>query len=182
MNFYLAHRIKSRSRKLTGVLLALFCLLACQKNFAQCTVCTTHILGLDSGTYTVTIGQTLCVDSTGVLAGTVILNGGTICNKGVFKPGTLTLTSGTFYNYGSAAVTSNVTFGSSLSWTNYGGSILNLEGSLTVSGATVSNDGILNVETTLTFSSGSFSNSNIINCSSLTGSGTISNTGTIKSD
>lgn len=173
---------KATKRSLTKILVLFFLFFGGEKIFSQCTICTTTILGIDSNTYTVTIGQTFCVDSTGIFNGTVILNGGTICNRGSFKPSSVTFTSGTFYNYGSAAIITNTTFGSSISWTNYGGSILNLDGSLTVSGGTMSNDGILNVDSTLTFSSGTFSNSKIINCTSLTGSGTISNTGTINSD
>lgn len=167
---------------LPGLLICLAILFPVEKVKAQCSICTTHIIGSDSLTYTVSIGQTLCVDSTGILKGTIVLNGGTICNKGIFNPASVTFTSGELHNYGNAQVNFNSTLGTSLTWINYGGSILNLNGSLTVSGGSFSNEGILNVETTLTFSSGTFSNQNIINCATLAGSGTITNTGIINSN
>jgi len=182
MNFLLHSIHRSRKPSLIAWLFCLLMSLQVERTKAQCTVCTTHIIGIDTLSYTVTTGQTLCIDSIGVLNGNIVLSGGTICNKGVFNPASLTLTSGTIYNYGNAQINSNSTLGSSLTWNNYGGSILNLSGTMTVSGGTVSNDGIMNVETTLDFSSGTFSNQNIINCSTLTGSGTIVNTGIINSN
>lgn len=67
--------------------------------FAQtCSNCTWHITGNDTSSYTIGTGQTLCVDTSGIVTGTIILQGGTICNNGTVSVSGITLSSGMVVN------------------------------------------------------------------------------------
>lgn len=144
----------------------------------SCGTCSINITSLDSSSYTVNSGETFCVDTTGNFVGTITLNGGTICNRGVFSAKVLTINNGVLSNYSNLSINTNASFGSSCQLNNYGGAILNVNGSLTVSGASIVNDGIINIYQNIS-NSGSVTNTNIINCYQLTGSGTVNNTGVI---
>jgi hypothetical protein len=144
-----------------------------------CAGCGTNVASLDSSAYTVNSGETFCIDSTGNFIGTLTLNGGTVCNKGLFAPKAFAFSGGTINNYGNATVKSSLSFDSSSGLNNGGGSILNIVGNITVAGGAVVNDGIMNVDQSILNNSGSLSNSSIINCSQLTGGGSLTNTGAI---
>ncbi|MBL4577455.1 MAG: T9SS type A sorting domain-containing protein, partial [Flavobacteriales bacterium] len=45
-------------------------------------------------------GQTLCITSTGVLQGDLVVNQGSVCNEGTINSTAITMTNGTFTNYG----------------------------------------------------------------------------------
>ena len=149
---------------------------------SQCTTCTINITGIDTVSYTVLTGQTLCIDTTGLITGTVILNGGTICNKGVFKPSSFTYTSGSINNQGNMTINSDITMTTGSSLDNSITGIIALMGNITLSGTTINNIGILNISQNIQFNSGTFINDNIINVNLINGSGTINNTGTINTN
>ncbi len=80
--------------------------------YAQCAGCTVTITNSTSS-YTASAGQVLCIASGLTYTGTVVLDGGTLCNSGTIK--NITFKRGTFSNYGtytggnlSLAVTGNL--------------------------------------------------------------------------
>lgn len=151
-------------------------------NAQTCGTCTLNITAMDTTAYTISTGQTLCIDTTGNYTGNIIIAGGTVCNKGFFNPKSISFQSGSINNYSSSNLKLNVTVSSGASIVNGDGAILGVAGSLTLSGGTLLNSGIMNVEQSVTNSSGSFTNSNILNCRSLTGNNTLTNTGVINSN
>ena len=77
---------------------------------AQCTGCTTVISSNAVSNYTAATNQTLCVSSGFSYTGTIVLNGGTICNQGTLN--NVTFLKGTFNNYGNftrSSLTSAIT-------------------------------------------------------------------------
>jgi hypothetical protein len=148
----------------------------------SCGTCSINITGLDSSSYTLSGGQTLCIDSTGVFKGLITVNGGTICNNGVFLPKVLTFNSGLINNNSTATIKSATSLGNGQTINNQPGAILGVSGNLSLSGGILNNDGILNISGNINNSSGSFSNSSIINCILLTGTNTMSNTGVINTN
>lgn len=163
---------------------ALLCLLytLCYYRFSAqaCGPCTNLITGADNQSYTVTSGQTFCVDTLGEFTGTLVLNGGLVCNKGVLNPSLLALSSGSLSNFAllkfdSLSLTTGVFLLNGIS------GLIRLEGGLTVDSATFENAGIVEVGSDLTFTSGAIINSSIVKCRYLLGSSisTISNTGII---
>ncbi len=163
-----------------------FCfLLAFSKNvlMAQnCGTCSTSINSSDTSVIVVNSGQTLCIDTMGYFTGSITLNGGTICNKGFFKPAVLVINSGTLNNISNTSLDGSIVLGSNMSFVNSPGAIFSVNGSLTLSGGTFTNDGITNIETNFINTSGSVSNSSIINCAQVSGSNSITNTGIINSN
>ncbi len=148
----------------------------------SCGTCSINITSLDSSSYTVNSGVTFCVDTTGNFVGTIVLNGGTLCNKGLFKPKTITLTSGILSNYGNSSLNSSITIGSSIQVSNSEDAIININGTLTNSGGSITNDGIMNVDQNIQNNSGTIINNSVINCTQITGSGTLTNTGKINTN
>jgi hypothetical protein len=147
-----------------------------------CGTCTVNVTTLDSASYTINTGQILCVDTTGNFIGTVTLNGGTVCNKGLFNPKIINLTSGTVSNYSNASFKSALSIGSSIQLINNADAIMSIAGNLTVGGGTVTNSGIININQVLQNNSGSLTNSSVINCSQMTGNGPLNNTGVINAN
>jgi hypothetical protein len=144
------------------ILLALI-LLSINQNFkAQCSGCTTTVTpGVSS--YTAASGQTLCVAGGVNYTGTLVLNGGTICNSGTIN--NITFLSGTFLNYGtysggnvSINLTGNVTA------ENYNGSRFDM-GSLTFSATAATRILALNIYkgASSTFTSSILKNAGVIN-------------------
>jgi phage baseplate assembly protein gpV len=148
----------------------------------NCGTCTQSINTHDTTSIVLNQGEILCIDTLGYFSGNITLNGGTICNKGFFKPAIITINSGTINNYSNVTIANSVNASATLIITNQDGSILNIAGSLTVNGGTISNNGILNVDQAITNTSGTFSNTNIINCTTITGQTTINNTGVINAN
>ena len=76
-------------------------LLFASTSFSQnCQVCTYTVNAPDTTSYVLDSGQTLCIAPSGVLKGRVTLNGGVICNSGIFHPINFTYENGDFDNYG----------------------------------------------------------------------------------
>jgi hypothetical protein len=149
---------------------------------AQCTGCTINVTDIDTNSYTLTTGQVLCVDTNGVIKGNVTLNGGAICNKGIFKPETFTLSSGELTNNGNMSLPTAISLSTGAILTNGVSSVINFTGTLTISGASFTNNGVMNIEANLQNNSGTVTNNSIINCQVASGSGTITNNGVINSN
>lgn len=147
-----------------------------------CDSCTFRVSGIDTASYVLAPGKTLCIDSNGVVKGTIKLTGGTLCNNGLFKPASFTCSSGAVNNNSSITLANNVTLTSAVSWNNNAGSILNLFGSLVISGATLNNNGVLNIDQNLQVTSGVFINLNVVNCNTFVRGGSITNNGIINSN
>ena len=81
-------------------LIMLLCLLPNLSRSQNCQVCTYTINSLDTNTYVLDSGKTLCIAPAGIISGKVILNGGEICNSGIFHPSGLDYNDGIFENYG----------------------------------------------------------------------------------
>lgn len=160
-------------------------LLAAPDYFGQsCGTCSLTISNLNNTSYTVGLGETLCIDSLGQYTGTLTLNGGTVCNKGVFRPNAFNYNSGTINNYARIILNNSLTLDSSNKIVLCEKkSFLKLNGILTLSGGSFTNKGITNVQTNINHTSGTLSNSGIINCKVFSGnSSSITNTGIINKD
>jgi hypothetical protein len=149
----------------------------------SCNSCTNIINQTDTSTYTINAGQTFCIDTLGVFSGNLILNGGSICNKGIFKPKTFTISSGNFTNYGNVTLKSNFLFPTNFLMNNNFGAVLNALGSIQVNGASLTNDGLINCNLNIEATSGTITNTNLINCNFLNAPvGVVNNTGTINTN
>lgn len=159
----------------------LLILFATHSTAQTCGTCATNITDYDGSSYTVTAGQTLCIDSLGNFEGQIVLSGGTLCVKGLFKPQTFTFNSGTLVNSGSVNL-ATLTLGSGKVLQNLVDGLLSVSGNFTLLGGQLTNTGILSVRQTLTNTSGTFTNSGIINCNQLSGTNAISNTGVLNTN
>ncbi len=151
-------------------------------NAQTCGTCSVNITSLDSSNYVVNSGETFCVDTTGNFIGTITLNGGTICNNGIFNPLSITFSSGTISNNGNSSFRSSLIVPTNSQLSNNADAVMNTNGFLTMNGGTLTNSGIMNVNQSVQNTSGSISNSGIMNCTQLTGSGSLSNTGKINTN
>lgn len=147
-----------------------------------CGTCTLNITGYDTLAYTVSAGQTLCIDTTGNFAGSIILNGGSVCNKGMLNPISLTFNSGTIDNYSNANISSSLSLSANQLINNTVDAVMNIASSLTISGGTLSNNGIINVSQACTNTSGTLNNAGILNCLQMTGTNPVNNTGVINAN
>jgi hypothetical protein len=95
-----------------------------------CTNCNTVICVTDANMYTVNAGQTLCVVPGGTVTGTIVLNGGTICNSGTFTPSSFTMNSGTFNNYSQFTYNNNVALLSTSTFNNLSTGIIQITGTI----------------------------------------------------
>lgn len=148
----------------------------------NCSSCNTVISSYDTLSYTIENGQTFCIDSTGNFQGAIILNGGTICNKGYFNPENITFNSGTIDNYGNATIPITLLLGASKVINNKTDAIINFFGDLTLNGGTFTNYGISNITQNLTNSSGSITNAGILNCLQVIGVNVLNNSGVINTN
>lgn len=166
----------------TSIMIAILMVVGLVRMNAQsCASCNENVTDYNAGSYTITTGQTFCVDSTGNFEGNLVLNGGTLCVKGVFKAKIFSFTSGTILNSGNFS-SGALTLGSGKNLQNISGGVINFTGNVTLSGGQITNDGILNVRQTLTNTSGTFTNAGILNCGQLSGSNTINNTGVLNTN
>lgn len=149
---------------------------------SQCTSCTINVTDIDTTSYTLISGQTLCVDTNGVILGTIVLSGGSICNNGVFRPASFTYSAGSINNIGNMTINSDLSLPSGSSLSNSITGIISLSGSIILNGTSISNSGIMNITQNIQFNSGTFNNENIINVNVVSGSGSINNTGTLNSN
>ncbi len=91
-------------------LLTLLVALTIDSAIAQnCQTCKYTIIGTDTTTLVLDSGKTLCVAPTGIVTGKIILNGGVVCNSGVFHPAEFIYIHGDFENYGTFYSPSPVT-------------------------------------------------------------------------
>ncbi len=127
----------------------------------------------DTTTYTISTGETLCIYKTGTCRGSIVLNGGTICNNGKLIPKSFVFNSGVIINNKMMKVNSNFYLSSSTSCINSPGSVFNINGSLSITGGSLVNEGIINTSGNINNNSGVLDNKTIINCSSLLGSNSI---------
>lgn len=133
--------------------------LICQNNS-----CTTSIDTISSASYTVGIGQVLCIGRLGVFNGNVKLDGGFIQNKGVFKPQLLTIISGTLINSNKIVIAHDIILQSSSVFSANKNSFVKVLGNIIVNGGVLKNSGILNTSNQLINNTGIFENKGIINC------------------
>lgn len=150
-----------------------------QAKSQTCGTCSINITSLDSADYTVNSGQTFCIDTTGNFIGTISLNGGTICNRGIFFPKTIQFGSGTITNYGNTSLNTSISLNTNTVLNNNVDAVMNINGVLTIIGGTLNNGSILNIDQNIQLTSGSLINSSIINCTVLSGGGNLNNTGKI---
>lgn len=149
----------------------------------SCGSCSMTISGQNVNSYTVATGNIFCIDSTGIFMGSITLNGGTICNKGTFKPQTFVFNSGVITNYSRFVLNTSLTLDdSSKVILCERKAFLRISNSLNLSGGSFTNKGICNVATSIVYASGSFLNAGIVNCRTITGQTGILNSGIINKD
>ncbi|MGL4597087.1 MAG: hypothetical protein ACRCYO_06155, partial [Bacteroidia bacterium] len=81
---------------------------------AQCIPCessgnTYTITSSSTTNYTLTAGQSLYIEPSGTYTGTLVLNGGTVCNAGIFSPANFTFYDGTLTNTATATIANAIT-------------------------------------------------------------------------
>ena len=153
----------------------------------QCpgTGCTYTITGVDSGTYTVNVGEKICLDPGADFTGTIDLNDGELINCAT-NPQTFTLTSGSdgvVNNYGIIDVPSVHSFASGLTFNNY--QTINHSDNLTVQvGAIFNNFGNAYIDGTLLNRDqiNNFGNITVVGPLSENTSAVLTNSGTITAD
>lgn len=151
-------------------------------NAQNCSTCNTVINNSDTSAIVLNIGETLCIDTMGYFSGTIVLNGGNVCNKGFFKPISITYNSGVITNYANTSIDANLAIPTGVTVNNEPGAIITINGTLTISGGVYNNNGISNVDSSINNNAGTLSNTSIINCTQLTGSNSINNTGIINAN
>jgi hypothetical protein len=146
-----------------------------------CSGCTITINGPDSGSYTVASGQTLCIAAGAVFTGTLIVNGGTVCNLGEMLPDTFLLNQGTFLNSGLITVKKNLLIHSGVVFNNQTTGVMTLLGHLSfaANNAQFINAGTLTTTGNITVGSGTFTHTGVINCRHLYGNTSQNGTGAI---
>ena len=80
------------------LLVSLFIFILNETN-AQCTGCTVTISGTETLPQIVGPGSKLCITSSGVLNGDLVINGGEVCNEGVISSTSIAMTTGELTNY-----------------------------------------------------------------------------------
>lgn len=168
---------------LKNSLLILSSILCSSLDAQSCGSCDITISSASNSSYTVSAGQLLCITSSGKYTGSVTLDGGAICNEGVFKPTLITINTGTINNYNRFTVSNSFTIGTGFIYYSENKSFTRVAASLFVQGGSYTNKGISNIGGSLNCSSGNLVNAGIVNCSSVpTGSNFITNTGIINHD
>jgi phage baseplate assembly protein gpV len=154
-------------------------------NAQICSTCSVTISGSDTSAYTVNTGETLCLDSLAEFTGSITLNGGVICNKGIFNPFVMTATTGTIHNQCIVTVRDSAySFNSGVVLVNTESGYIFVDGDCTLNGASILNSGILRSRKSIIFNSGQITNTAILNCKALSGASisTIINSGIINID
>ncbi|MDI9341682.1 MAG: hypothetical protein QM534_14015 [Sediminibacterium sp.] len=162
------------------VLLLVF--LAFKFSAQNCSTCSVTINDNSSSSYTINAGHTLCIDSLGNFEGSIVINGGLLCNKGIFSPSTVIFSGGTIQNYGLMTYPGNVLLTNGITLNNLPSGVINITGMLELNGGIIDNQGVWNVKKGLINTMGGFTNSGIFNCEHLSGSNTISNSGTLNTE
>jgi len=175
----LINQIKIRMKKVALFLMTVFYIGAYAQQI-PCSNCTYSITGLDKNNYTLVAGQTLCVTATGILQGTINLDGGTICNEGVFSPSEFTYSQGSFNNSSVIIYTGTFNLNASVNIDNNSSGVMNITGGINITNSNVqfSNNGTLNT-TAIIVSAGTIINNGIMNYNNLSNNGgTYTNNGT----
>lgn len=155
-----------------------FCLFPESSSAQTCSGCTYSITQRDTNSYTINTGQTFCIDSAGKFSGNIVINGGTICNRGLFIPKTISFQTGTIDNFAAVVFNENISLGSACVFNNNAKSASRFKKSLIIVGALITNQGIITVGEQISITSGSVVNSGITNCRGVSGTSTlITNTG-----
>jgi len=154
--------------KRTSIILGLFLITVLVKS-QSCSVCNFNSSQNDTSNYTVQVGEVLCIDSLSTFLGSVTLNGGTICNAGFLNPKQLVLNSGSILNSGNITLNTSLMISSGLSITISESSVINVAGTLTISGGSITNNGFINVSDVIQNNAGTITNQNVINCLHLIG-------------
>lgn len=151
---------------------------------SQCDNCNTYVNQLDTNIYSLNAGQTICFDTLSTFGGTIIVNGGTVCNKGLFKPKEIQLISGQIFNYSNISIeNTNITIPSGVQITTIDGSVFNLTSALfKISGGILQNGGVLTITGNMENQSGTLNNTGQIHCEQFTGNPPTINTGIINSN
>jgi len=147
----------------------------------DCNTCNIHVNDSDFSTYTVSTGQTLCIDSAGSVFGKIVLSGGLICNKGFLNPSEISILSGTIINSGNITLSSSLITSSGTSITVLESSVINVAGEFINNGSSITNLGFINISGSISNNGGSFINNNVINCSHVS-SGSITNNSVINTN
>jgi hypothetical protein len=134
---------------------------------AQTCSCTQHVSVSNATNYTVTAGQTLCIDSGAVASGKITIKGGNLCISGSVLGAINDGTTSTIYSYANGgSITINKNGGlqcsgnfnmGKLKLTVNDKGVFNVLGDLTLSGSgsSVSNKGVINVLGKIIMKSGS---------------------------
>lgn len=147
----------------------------------DCNTCNIHVNNSDFSTYTISTGQTLCIDSTGSVFGKIVLSGGFICNKGFLNPSEISILSGTIINGGNITLSSSLITSSSTSITVLESSVINIAGEFISNGSSITNLGFINISGSISNNGGSFINNSVINCSHIV-SGAVTNNAVINTN
>lgn len=162
-------------------LLCLFASITLHAQISTCQTCTNSISTLDSTSYTLNAGDTLCITPEGTYTGSITLNGGVLCNSGSFVPDTLHFQHGKIINTGSVNLNTGLQLGANSIIENSADAAFNISGFLSVNHTTsgFTNEGSLNVVDNVLASGGSIVNSGVINCNHAASNANITGTGTI---
>ena len=147
------------------LLVSLFIFILNETN-AQCTGCTVTISGTETLPQIVGPGSKLCITSSGVLNGDLVINGGEVCNEGTINSNNIVLTSGSLNNIG--VISSIKLAGLSGDFDNQGNASID---SLAIGGAdiNVSNTGILSFDDLAIVKAGIGTNPQLDNTGELSG-------------
>ncbi len=149
----------------------------------SCSNCDVIVSTSNNTSYTVSSNQIFCIDSIGKYTGTITLNGGVICNKGVFKPQLITIITGTLNNYSYFSINNSFKVNKGFVYNAEKKSFTKINNNLNVCGGVFINKGISNVKNNFSFTSGTITNQGILNCNAIsTGTNTYINTGIINHD
>ncbi len=149
------------------VTLALLILISCvsQKLHAQCSGCTTTISSANSLPQVVGAGQKLCITSTGVVQGAIVISGGEVCNEGSIGNTSIALVSGSLVNHGTMNTTQFAVTSGTV--TNEGTATIDSLGIFGVN-ITINNNSILNARHLALYKTGTGSEPILNNSGSLT--------------
>jgi hypothetical protein len=148
---------------------------------STCQTCINSISTLDSSSYTLNAGDTLCITPEGTFTGSITLNGGVLCNSGSFVPDTLVFQQGKIINNGIVNLNTGLQLGANCTIENTAEAAFNISGFLSVNhpSSGFTNEGSLNVVDNVLASGGSIINNGVINCTHAASNANITGTGTI---
>lgn len=154
--------IKQIFKKVTLVIL--FATIAGNLSAQTCDTCTWHITGNNATSYTVSTGQTLCIDSSGIATGTILLQGGTICNHGTIDVSSITLTSGTVYNFNKLIIGQDLTINADILFENIENGHTKITGDLIFYAKKMYNEGTIVITNDIELQTGLLINFGHIKC------------------